>query len=258
MFKDYKKFCKIREKAKINDIIDLSDTTFLRPTTILPLHIFQKKNKFNINYSHDEDFNTYYQTVTGQKQSGKKYKDSYLKITPLPEKSKMEKAFKDIYTILGNFKDLTNNQNAFNYFIEELVLNIYDHSNFDNGYFFLQKYQNDTEIVILDDGISIPGSFGKMTEVSDVNLLKEALNGKSSKKSDQRGRGLGTSFNMITKGFKGSILLVSRYAAIENTQKTKNIYKLSDSNIFQGTIISIRIPNDTKISRKEFYELIQI
>ena len=134
--------------------------------------------------------------------------------------------------------------NAFSYFIGELIDNIYEHSKFSTAYIMAQKYKKlkFIEICIIDNGISIPGSYeDKNLKLTDVKALEEALKGLSTK-SDERGYGLRTSLRLLTEGLSANCLIISRGAGLIKDKNDTFIYELEELNSFSGTLISIRIP----------------
>ncbi len=71
--------------------------------------------------------------------------------------------------------------------------------------------------------------------------ILDAINGKSTKGSD-RGFGLGTSANLIYKGFKGEMLVVSGLGAVSINHMGTQPYTLREGMRYYGTLIAVRVP----------------
>jgi hypothetical protein len=100
-----------------------------------------------------------------------------------------------------------------------------------------------TEVGIIDNGISIPGSYeNKGLKFSDIEALKEAVQEGLSTKSDERGYGLRTSLKILTQGLEADCFIVSRGAGLIMNKYNTLFYEIEKNNIFNGTLISTRIP----------------
>jgi len=61
-----------------------------------------------------------------------------------------------------------------------------------------------TEVSIVDNGISIPGTFENAGfEFEDTEAISEAMKGQSTKRDKERGFSLRSSINLLTKGLSG-------------------------------------------------------
>lgn len=100
------------------------------------------------------------------------------------------------------------------YLLGELIDNINQHSQYSKGFILLDynKSSRKTHIIIFDNGISIPKTFqnNKIQFEDDTQAIKMAIKGKSTKKEEGRGYGLSSSANIIEKGLKGKISIISR------------------------------------------------
>ncbi|NOQ55959.1 MAG: ATP-binding protein, partial [Nanohaloarchaea archaeon] len=131
----------------------------------------------------------------------------------------------------------------------ELVDNIYQHSDFKNALVMAQRYENKkfTEICFFDDGITIKGSFLKNgIKFNDTEAIIQALKGVSSK-NKERGYGLSSNLNLFINGLGGEVLIISGIGAIYWSKTAQKIYKLPDIYKLKGTLISIRIPYPVKM-----------
>lgn len=137
-------------------------------------------------------------------------------------------------------------ENAFSYLIGELVDNIYEHSEFNRAWVAAQAYFNvgHRDICFFDNGITMSGCFKKHDIKCDGghDAIKQAING-TSKKSKERGYGLSSNMNMVTKGMNGQILIISGDGGMEITpeQKPQPYYLAKDYELL-GSMISVRIP----------------
>jgi hypothetical protein len=112
-----------------------------------------------------------------------------------------------------------------------------------------------TEIGIVDNGISIPGSYeDKGFKFTDIKALEEALNGLSTK-SDERCYGLRTSLRLLTEGLEAQCLIVSRGVGLITNKNNTLFYEMEKPNTFNGTLISSRIPY--KIRKVNIYDYIE-
>jgi hypothetical protein len=109
------------------------------------------------------------------------------------------------------------------------------------------------EVAFFDDGITIPGSLRKagFNYSKDLDAIKDAVNGKSSKENYERGYGLNTNVRMCTdvNGLGGRVLVVSGRGAFEycSEESEQRLYNLRESPYsLNGTLISVRIPYPAK------------
>lgn len=130
------------------------------------------------------------------------------------------------------------------YIVEELVGNIYEHSDFKNAYVMAQKKHTFTNLIDLcffDNGITIPIKFGNYgIDKNPADCIEDALNGTSTKDEWGRGIGLSTSERICKELFNGELLIVSGNGLVkrcQNSDKFNLTYPLEQS---KGTLISIR------------------
>jgi len=121
----------------------------------------------------------------------------------------MEKIFREI-----KIKFPESLHNAIFYLLGELADNIDQHSNFSHVSIIAHYNKNKKEIniCIFDDGITIPGAFEARSIFikNDSDALKQALEGKSTKKEEGRGTGLRTSKKLVEEGLRGDFFTISR------------------------------------------------
>lgn len=240
---EYVKFCKIREKSKTTNIIDLSSCSWFYPTSLLPLANFLRDNMSSMEYiSPPDNISNYISIIMGRSfLEG----STYVPITNLPKnESQTKDVLNNLRTIYDNGEDY-GGANCFNYLIGELIDNVYEHSEFSTACVMAQKYINKrfVEISILDDGISIPGRFEKHDAhfSDDCIAIASAINGKSTK-DDGRGFGLGSSVKLYVDGLGGELLLVSRNGALYKNRDKELSYNTGSAYQLHGTLISIRVP----------------
>lgn len=142
------------------------------------------------------------------------------------------------------------NKTTLSFIFNELIGNVYDHSQFHNGYIMGKEFENFHELSFIDDGITIPQSLknANYTFNDDCEYLIEALNGLSTKKEIgfiERGTGLNNTSNIVTNGGNGSILLVSGCALAYLT--SNELFVKEIPNCLKGTLISLRIKLKSKI-----------
>jgi anti-sigma regulatory factor (Ser/Thr protein kinase) len=243
LVQEYVKFCKIREKAKKTNIIDLSSCSWFYPTSLLPLANFLRDNKSSMKYIPPPANVGNYISIIMNRVFGEG--STYVPITYLPKnESQAKNILNTLRTLYDNGKDY-GGANCFNYLIGELVDNVYEHSFFSTACVMAQKYMQKgfVEISILDDGISIPGCFEKhgVHSSDDHIAITDAINGLSTK-DNERGFGLGSSVKLYVDGVGGELLLVSRNGAVYKGRGKEELYNNTESAYrLQGTLISIRI-----------------
>lgn len=257
---DFEKVERIIKENQDNNEINISDYSFISPSTLLPLiHYIEENNISNI-YSSDEKIQEYIYSVLGKKEQC----DNIIHIQRLKNhnhKFNIERYLDDTTDKIFNMLQLDINLNGFYLILYELLLNIYNHSKFNNAYVLCQRYPNDgtADICIIDNGISIPGSFeeSEIDFINDAEAIFNAINGTSSnkEKSGLKGRGLNTIVRFVSLGFKEEILIVSRNGLCSINQKGAILKKL-DNDIIKGTFISLRLNNEK--FNETSYELTKI
>ncbi len=145
---------------------------------------------------------------------------------------------------------------VFNYLLNEIVDNIYQHSEFTRAMVLAKRFNEEkfTELAFLDDGLTIPKVLQKHgRHLNQARALQAAASGTSTK-GPERGYGLSTSIRLVREGFKGDFLLVSGGAALSANREKTEEYVLDGSLALEGTLVALRIPFMKKVER--FYEYI--
>ncbi len=244
LLEEYFDFCMMREEAKITKRLDLSHLKWIYPSKLLPIINFIKNNpKMELIHPREANVKKYVDIMLSENSRLLQSK-SYLHQVGLPKERKEANNIIERLKFLCEQGKNLGGQSAFSYFLSEMIDNIYDHSQFTHAQVFAQLYENKkfSEIAIIDDGISIQGSYRKAGHnFSDEQALLKALEGISTKTPD-RGFGLRTNVRLFTEGLKGSFLIISGGAAVYITEQDKKVFKLQPTQSFQGTLITVRLP----------------
>lgn len=246
--REYLKFCQLRNNALHTKKMDLSKIDWFYPTKLLPLSIFIKTNRdISVIPPTASGALSYYKIIT----TDTRHVSSRISYHPIaeipPDEHQRERMLEPLYAFES---DYIGGRNAFTYLIGELVDNVYQHSSFSTAYIMAQKYPTKRfiDISIIDNGISIPGAFKEAGfEFDDPIALSEAINGLSTKHDNERGFGLISSINILTKGLKGECLIVSRKGGFTaKGEDKKTLYNMGDYYALDGTLICLRVPYITK------------
>jgi hypothetical protein len=242
----YKEFCRYREEGEANNSVDLTRCTFMYPTTMLPLLAHASRFKWTLEIDHRSTAGGYLNYML--KRSGSPVGDStFLAPVKLPRLAEdCQVVLKDLYVLRTKSKFVQQNVNAYTYTIGELVDNIYEHSEFHYAYVMAQKYPRGgyIELCFFDDGITIPGSFNKLTrqyeEAEHTQAILAAVSGKSTKPGGGRGYGLSSNVRMF-QSIGGEVFIASGYGAIFVDKGRVIPYTLDSSSRMDGTLISLRV-----------------
>jgi hypothetical protein len=228
------------------------------PTTLLPLTGFLVASRGrSLTYVPPLDINVadYIRLMIENPFPDRPHRKSYVPNNFLPRNQSDADAILNRIMKLQNDGQGIGGQSAFAYLIGELTTNIYEHSEFRNAMVMAQRYEKKrfVEVTFYDDGITIPGSLRKagFRYSEDLDAIKDAVNGRSSKEEYERGYGLGTNVRMCTEieGLGGKVLVVSGRGAFEYAleKSEQHLYNLGTSPYsLDGTLISIRIPYQSK------------
>ncbi|MFH1425652.1 MAG: ATP-binding protein [archaeon] len=128
------------------------------------------------------------------------------------------------------------------YFLGELSDNISQHSKYSNGALVLSydKESKIGEILVVDDGASIPGVFeqNSIAFKDDAEAIGIAMKGKSTKIEEGRGFGLPSTKKLVEKGLKGKLVIASRDGAYKSDEEFSRFPKS-----FKGTVIYVKFKN---------------
>ena len=252
----YHSFKNIGRGEKVD--FNLEDVSWAYPLIVLPLaaYIYSTGSTYKFGNSSAQ---SYLETIgfpqgvdsvstfEEQLHKGKNFVPiSILKKEAREQRERLETLFLEmIYKILGNTKGA---ENAIYYPVAEFVSNIFDHSRKDEGFVFGQLYQNKNflDMCIVDNGRGLATAYKEENDVvlSDVDAIKQALEGYSTKRDKERGYGIRTSIRVVCEALKGGFVLLSGSAAFLSVDNKKSIVTLPDFH-WQGVIIAYRIPKPT-------------
>jgi anti-sigma regulatory factor (Ser/Thr protein kinase) len=248
LVRNYLKYCSYRRMVDQTGKLDLTNITFVHPTTLLPLLILmQKIDDTFIILPRNPDIANYIKIMKRQQTSQGQMTYVSMQLTGQPQEKQI---ILDRINELGkDVEVVAKNPDAFSLIVYELIQNIYEHSGFKVAYVLAQKYPriSKLEICFVDDGITIPGSFEKIglryEKQEHHKAIHDALNGLSSKKEEGRGTGLTNVSRIVKEGFKGEMFLVSGFGAVYLAGSKEPVYyKLYEATSFSGTLVSIRAP----------------
>ncbi|WP_405308999.1 hypothetical protein [Methanobrevibacter sp.] len=246
-----------------NTIMDLSRYSFMAPPTLLP--ILQYMELHNVyKYKPHLATKSYLKKVLGKK----KCTD-----TTIPLRKLKKFHYKDYFQVADKIElylsDLTDeivelipskvDAQSVNVLFYEMLTNIYKHSQCNTAYVLCQKYPrvNTIDICIIDDGISIPGSFENegIGFENDSEAIYDAINGRTTDKEkyNLHGRGLNTSANITSLGFGEEMLVASRKGVCTVNKRGVRTWN-KNMPFIDGTFVTLRI-NTNKI--KNIHEYIK-
>lgn len=255
ILREYRKFCTVRNLALKSGVVDLSNYSWVYPTFLVPLCNLFLNYELEYKKPRNHNVDNYIDTVVSTEYSNG---STYLPLQDLP------KNHTKLGEVISNLQEWCDNgenyggANAFNFILNELIDNIYEHSYFNHAFVLAQSYPTKgfSEISIFDDGISIPGSFNKhgIPFRSDADAISMAINGTSTK-SKRRGYGINSSMRMYIEGGRAEVLWVSRNgifykkksepAKLYNAEYMNTSNSISDnehSHTLEGTLFSVRLP----------------
>ena len=237
-----------------NDIVDLSDTKFMYPIELLPISALISENSKTYINPKDEVCKSYlnYFNFPNGLTKPKLPSSKYIPIYKFSASKKDDKSLRDKSIILENLIAICLSKlgspegsvSALNLAIDEIISNIEDHSEAEFGWINAQFYpaKEYLDVCMLDSGITIAGKYKKVgIEYNDLEALKNAMEGKSTKPEKTRGSGLRTFVSMINNGFDGEIVIISG-SAISYASKTSKPVVQKISVYWKGTIVAFRIP----------------
>ncbi len=231
------------------DKIDLSRMDWISPTQILLLYHSEKEIS-NKGVPHNVFSYINAMSNINEIPSGKRY--CPIVRIERDDIKRSEEILNHFYEMFDHGKTC-GGESAFKNTIGEFIGNIREHSFSQNGYVIGQKYDKlkYVEICILDNGISIPGSYEKhnVSFKDDVDALFKSLSGVSTKElfsediSDlQRGFGLSVSARIIVEDLNGEMIIVSRKGLLLLRKGDFRYKLLDDKKKFNGTVIAYKVP----------------
>lgn len=248
----------LRADKKEENISDLSDLQWVSPLTILPISsllfdLQNKEYKLNIIKPNSSNVSSYLKTIRffeGIHSADylKRHKN-YIPIvsivnTPDNVKKREQILFCLLDILLDQISCRRNLLNVLGYALAEMYSNIWEHSETKYGWFLAQYYTKKkyADICFVDNGITIKGSYQRknIKVDNDTQAIKLALQGKSTKMTEERGFGLWTTKRLITESpLKGGFLIISGQSGYYENRKKKILFHLPC--YWQGTIILLRI-----------------
>lgn len=263
----------IKILRNVDNCVDLSKKQFLSPLELLPISSLISEKCLDYILPENEKCSGYleYFNFPQGLSSFKTLFQSYIPIYKFSASksgqiSFTDKSETDKSEILDNLVNICVRKigspkgavNALNLAIEEIIANIADHSDATYGWINAQYYptQKYLDLCILDRGITIYGRYkqAKKEIKNDLEALKNALEGKSSKPEMIRGSGLPTFIRLITGAFKGEIIIISGNAiAHASKSRMPRVQQLTVR--WDGTVVALRIPrNEQPIDYTKFID----
>lgn len=263
LISNMRKLNKIIEDNEGSDIMNLSRYSFIAPPTLLPLLQYMEIN--NISQYHPHKATKHYlEKVLGKE----KCTDTTIPLRKLKEfnyndyfqiAEKVEMYLSDLTIEIVELMPSQVDNQSIDLIFYEMVTNIYKHSKCNNAYILCQKYPKvkTIDICIIDDGISIPGSFEEkgIYFINDSEAIYGAINGKTTdkEKAQLHGRGLNTAANITSLGFGEEMLVASRNGVCTVNKKGIRTWN-KNIPFIDGTFVTLRI-NTNKI--KNIYKYIK-
>ena len=240
MMKNYLQFSQLRKETRDTNRLDLSTIEWFYPTLLLPIGLFIKQNQYiDIVYPNDSKVLNYFNIIANNDNAS--VNKSYIPIIKIPKNARELDTNE-----LNRFAKNCGGKTPLQYFIGELITNIYEHSDFSTAYVMAQEYPKlgFIEFCIVDNGISIPKSYENIGIVleNDKVALEYALEGKSTKFIEGRGHGLRSSISLLTSGMDGKLLIISRKGGVCANREGVRSFNIDEKDIYEGTLISINVP----------------
>lgn len=240
--------------------IDLKLVGWFYPFLTLTLGSYINKTKSNFDLSSADQIQQYLNIIKFPKgiSSISEYSKSiqqfknYIPISTLRKKDGKEREdleYLFLTLIYKNLENIEGTKNAVYYPITELLTNIFEHSQAEEGYLLGQYYpkKNYLDICIADTGRGLKQAYldDKKIHLSNIEALIEVMKGNSTKPSKERGYGVRTSKRVICQALKGEFIMLSGNAALYATNQKEEIINLSDFS-WPGVIIAYRVPKPDK------------
>ena len=267
--KQLKSLIRILQNFQKENFIDFSKIDWIQPILLLPLSAFIDKNNFKyknissiisdylniIKFPEGVDNKNTFQRIL---QSSSK---TYTPIIKLKNNNTKDREdfknlfFEKLFQFLPKNQE-KDNKNSYWLPLSELITNIFEHSGENFGYTLLQYYPNKKvlEVCIVDTGKGFSENYKQHQNInlSDIEAIREALKGNSTK-GEERGYGLRTSKDLITKGMQGEFILISGEALYFADSKKEQIFPFPIN--WQGVIVSYRVPlPESKVDIYNFVE----
>lgn len=139
------------------------------------------------------------------------------------------------------------------YLLGELICNVQQHSKADNAWLDLwfNNALNCIELCVVDDGISIHGSYIENNvycdklecgDASAINIARCGYSTKNRPTAENRGFGISTNVKIITDVLNGVFSICSGDALFLKDGQNAKIFVLPDGIEWKGTIVIARLP----------------
>ncbi len=263
ILESYKTCCNIRYEYLNTKILDMSPLDFVLPihlALMFELILDAKRKGKEIILPSNQDAASYFSAMYKIGLRDDRLRgNTYIPLSKLPLDQKDIADLKnDMLSKLSKGMP-TRGEQVVGYIIDELITNIYDHSNFSLALVAAQKYKKNSQLTFYDNGITIPHNYevNNLPFKNDWESVKMAMGGLSTKKEKSRGYGLRSCQNFI-KYFEGEMLILSRAGGLYKSMDNKEFrsVSLSDKFKFDGTLVCINT-KISKISGKDFYNLVE-
>ena len=237
---------------------------FITPFSILPLAAYAYENNIKIACS-ENNYNVlnYLNAICFPGGVNELDADlaSFLPIMRVPsDGGKILRVYEDkIISQVNEDQKVSGLRNSLKYLTGELQTNIKEHSKVDQYWMLAQYYaRNKTcEIVLADCGIGYKGSYKNTPyEVdTDIEAINNALGGKSSKPSKQRGTGIRSIVNLFINYYGGKLVIMSGNSIVFYKQNEKKEIPLGS--YWKGSLVAINFELKS-IESDEFYKYVDI
>ena len=224
---------------------------FVTPLSILPIVVYANDNNIEINYVEKKKRENVirYLNIIGFPKGVPGVYDanrSYLPITYLPpvgENTSLHEYEERIVSNANVNQRTSSFKQNLKFLTHELVSNVNEHSKA-NKYWLLAQYygagRNSCEIVLADCGIGYKNSYkGTEFEVdTDAKAIINALEGKSSKASKERGRGIPSIANLFVNGYGGKLVIMSGESILFYEPKKERV-EIPLKSYWNGSLVCI-------------------
>jgi hypothetical protein len=230
---------------------ELSKISFVTPLSLLPLVVYAYDNNIEINYTEKKkrDNIINYLNIIGFPKGVSNLNNtnrSYLPITyfpPVGENTGLYEYEERMLSQVNMHQRFASFKQNLKFLTHELVNNVNEHSKADKYWLLAQYYksgQNSCEIVIADCGIGYKKSYmGTNYEVdTDAKAIINALEGKSSKIWNERGRGIPSIANLFVNGFGGNLIIMSGQSIILYTPN-KDRVEIPLKSYWNGSLVCL-------------------
>lgn len=270
LVENYVKYVNFVSTYSQSGVLNLEGEGWLTPSMILLLKNTISEAKQNGIYMPPKNDNVkgYLDYITSETDSGVSVGGpTYIPFSRI-NNSNADSIASKITEMIGNKLNKDSLQ-VLKYSIDELLANIIEHSQYKNSFIMLQNYPSSEslEFSLMDDGISIPGNFLKygISFRDDCDSLAKAMNGVSTKdKNGERGFGLHSVFELLTKGMHGEGVIVSgrgilsrRFAADREDPFTELFCYANDSGeatVFKGCYVAFKVKSNLSPNLYEYLE----